>query len=193
MLPAFFNDPFYRILWIIIFLGWISTSITWSFMASRALQQIDPALRRMRPEYSWLLLIPVWGFFWQFMLVNALAESFRDEFVRRNYIPREEKPGMMSGLSANILFCLVVLPPFGIPITIISYIPRIIHIVKIKRYTAELAQLIAVQNTYAAMEQAQNPVIEIPEPDINFEKNNPDRFKPEMTEEEIWERWRKKD
>lgn len=190
LLPA---DPFYRILWIIIFLGWISTSVFWSLAMIRAIEKIDPALRRMRPEQVWLVLIPGFGLFWQFYIVHCIAQSLRDEFMRRNYIPREASPGMSSGLSANILFSFVLLPPLGIPLAIISFIPRLIHLIRIRKYTDELAHIIEVQNAYAAQEKETDINAILPPPEVKPENENPERFQRPMTEEENWERWRKKD
>ena len=187
------EDPFYRTLWIIIFLGWISTSVFWAMTMSRALEKLDPAIRKMRPEQTWLVLIPVFGLFWQFYMVHCVAYSFRDEFLRRNYIPREALPGMSSGLSANILFAFVLLPPFGIPITIISFIPRLIHQNRIRKYTAELVHIIDVQNAYAAQEKETDLSAIIPPPEVKPENENPERFQRPLTQEEDWERWRKKE
>lgn len=189
------HDPLYRALWLIIFSGWGITTFFFAKIMSRALMQIDPALRRMRPEYCWLTFIPFFGIGWQFLVANAVTLGLRDEFMRRNYIPREPKPGFASGLSANILFCFVLFPPAGLLITISSFIPRIIHFIRIRNYTSELARLIEIQNQYAAQEQAaaaELAAIVIPA-EQNSANTNPERFQRPMTEEEIWERWRKKD
>ena len=48
------------------------------------LKVIKPDNRRMQPNEVWLQLIPLFNLFWQFIVVNRIAESIRNEIIDRN-------------------------------------------------------------------------------------------------------------
>lgn len=194
MFAYFFDNSLYAALWMIIFGGWIVTTAIWCLAMMRALQAADPHRQYMRPEQSWLCFIPGFGLYWQFHLTIEVANAFRDEFRRRSYIPREAKPGLSAGLSACILFCFVIVPPFGILVTIASFIPRIIHLVRIGNYTKELIHLAQVQRMQSLQQEQYDTVVFYPGENQEPEHNDPQRFMPpEPKPEEDLDRWRRKD
>ena len=58
----------------------------------------------------WLLLIPIFGILWQFVVVNKLGESIRDECVALNIDTKHEKPTFISGLAYAISNVLILVP-----------------------------------------------------------------------------------
>jgi hypothetical protein len=75
----------------------------------RALARCAPSSRTMSPWLVWLGLIPVVGFFWPFRVVNAVASSLHNEFVRRG-IAAEAAPGKAIGMAWATLALLSAVP-----------------------------------------------------------------------------------
>jgi peptidyl-prolyl cis-trans isomerase D len=69
----------------------------------RALERCSPALRAISPEALWLLLVPVFSFFWHFFVVSRLAASLGSEFSGRNLPNAESRPGKRIGMAMCIL------------------------------------------------------------------------------------------
>lgn len=184
---------FVNALLLFLLLSWVVIGIFWLLTMQRALELVRP-FNKMPPSNVWLTFIPLFGLYWQFMVVQHVADSLAEEYRRRGIITREPRPGFSVGFTANILFCCVFIPSFGTLVSLISHISRLIHLFKIKKYTAELAEIIAVQNIYPPVIQETvyipqeiNPVIE-----EALKQNNPNRFLPPETEEEERRKWGRK-
>jgi hypothetical protein len=80
----------------------------------RALERCAPESRAMSPGAVWLSLIPLFNFVWQFVVVINVAESLRNEFVRRNMPMPEAAPGKMVGLAMCIFTIASLVPPIGV-------------------------------------------------------------------------------
>ncbi len=59
----------------------------------------------MDPMKVWLLLIPVFRYFWHFYIVTKVSQSIKAEYQTRN-IPTREKPIFAAGIIASIGFCI---------------------------------------------------------------------------------------
>ncbi len=174
----------------ILFVSWLTTSLFWCRTMQLAMERIPPLQRDMPPVNVWLVFVPFFGLYWQFAVTNAVANGLGDEYTRRQVIPREARPGFSVGITAGILLCCALIPVFGILPAIISAIPRIIHLVRIKNYCAELDRIVAIQSQYVPPPP---PPVEwqTPEP-LRDSTENPERYMPPQTEEEIKKRWGKK-
>lgn len=187
---SFLLDGLVEWLWWILLVTWGIITAFWLQVMQRALEQVFP-FNKMKPKNVWLTFIPFFGLYWQFAVVQSVADSLGKEYIRRGIIPREPRPGFGVGLTANILLCCALIPNFGILIALISNISRIIHLFKIKKYTAELAEIMRVQMEYPQPEQLRD----FPPPQINsafeeaLKQNNPNRFLPPETEEEARKKW----
>ena len=107
------DTSFLNLLWIILGIVWVIVNTFWLIQMQRALELVS-STSKMKPQNVWLAFIPLFGLYWQFMVVNAVADSFGAEYIRRGIIPREARPGYNTGLTANILFCCAAIPTFGI-------------------------------------------------------------------------------
>lgn len=180
-------------LWFALGITWIAVTIPWLLTLQRALELVEPN-NKMPANNVWLTFIPLFGLYWQFEVVQKVADSLGDEYRRRGIIPGEPRPGYGIGLTANILFCCALIPGFGILVAIISNISRLIHLFKIKNYTTELEKIIHIQMQYT---QEPRPFVDVqqyvnPEMEEALRQNNPDRFMPPETEEDIEKRWGRK-
>ncbi|MCX6310277.1 MAG: hypothetical protein NT084_01405 [Bacteroidetes bacterium] len=187
------DTSFLEILWIILGIFWVLVNTFWLIQMQRALELVS-FTSKMKPQNVWLAFIPVFGLYWQFEVVKAVADGLGGEYIRRGIIPREPRPGYNVGFTANVLFCCVVVPTFGILIAIISNFTRLIHLVKIKNFTTELEKIIQTQMQFSQTPEAPKkwPAAENVVVEEELKKNNPNRFMPPQTAEEIERRWKKK-
>jgi hypothetical protein len=128
------------VLWAIFLIGGAAVSITWMVVMNKAVDQVSHDFRRMEPGAVWLSLIPVFGFVWNFLVTNAVAEGIAKELHSRNIMPREAKPGYSIGLSGNILLCCCLIPYAGVVIAIVGLVLMIIHTVRINEYNQVIQQ-----------------------------------------------------
>ncbi len=74
------------------------------------LKIISPENRRMSPSTVWLILIPVFGVVWQFMVVSKIADSIKAEYTRFNILVNESRPTYTIGLVYCISYLLLLIP-----------------------------------------------------------------------------------
>lgn len=77
----------------------------------RTLEIVQPENRTITPGQVWLVLIPLFGLVWQFLMVMRIAESLHAEMKSKNIASVPEKPGIELGLAFCILNCIS--PFFG--------------------------------------------------------------------------------
>jgi hypothetical protein len=94
----------------------------------------------MDPGQVWLSLIPFFGLVWQFIIVNRMADSLRDEYISKNIPLAEERPGSGIGTAYSILFCIGIIPILGVLTMIAGIICWIIYWVRISDYRLKLQQ-----------------------------------------------------
>lgn len=70
-----------------------------------ALSQCAPETRRMPPGQVWLILIPLFGIVWMFVVVSRIADSLAAEFKRRQLPLDSARPGYAVGLVMSIAGC----------------------------------------------------------------------------------------
>src|SRR3954447_211691 len=61
------------------------------------LKIIEPQNRKMQPGNVWLLLIPLFGFIWSFILVNAVADSCKAQLEQYDVF-YEQRPTYNVGM-----------------------------------------------------------------------------------------------
>lgn len=105
------------------------------------LYAISSENRKMQPGQVWLSLIPLFGLVWQFIIVNRLADSLKDEFVSKNLKIDEERPGIGIGLAYCILFACSLIPFVGFVTVIGGLICWIIYWSKINDYKIKLNKI----------------------------------------------------
>jgi hypothetical protein len=103
-----------------------------------ALKAVSPANQKMPPGQVWLILIPLFGLVWSFIVVNRIADSLKAEFAARNIQVAEDRPGYSIGLTYCILFCCGIVPLLGILASIGGFVCWIIYWVKISEYKHKL-------------------------------------------------------
>lgn len=122
--------------WILIFivLGMLIPKIFYLITLQSTLSNISIENRKMPPSNVWLLLIPLFGTIWHFIIVNNLADSIKAEANSKNVKLNETRPAYNIGLAMCILNCLFFIPFVNILTGIAGFVCWIIYWVKINSY-----------------------------------------------------------
>lgn len=105
---------------------------------NNTLKLVSPGNRKMEPGQVWLILIPFFGWIWQFIVVTKMSESLKAEFDSRNITVADEKPGYNIGLAYCILTCCGIIPVLGGLASIAGLVCWIIYWVKINEFKMRL-------------------------------------------------------
>lgn len=101
------------------------------------LRAITPQNRTMKPENTWLLLIPFFNIVWAFIVVNNLSSSIYNESKVKEFTLHEAKPANGVGIAMCILRCFSFLGGIaGLP----AIICWIIYWNKISNYKTAIIQ-----------------------------------------------------
>jgi hypothetical protein len=103
----------------------------------KALNRCSAEARTLSPQLVWLALIPIFNFFWNFVLVVHLSRSLYNEFRRRD-INVKQNPGLRLGLAMCILYVLSVIPYVGIVTRPAALICWIVYWAKIAGFSSKL-------------------------------------------------------
>src|SRR5215212_5313528 len=98
------------------------------------LKAISIQNRKMPPGNVWLLLIPLFGIIYHFIVVNNLADSIAAEAVSKNIKIAEPRPGYKVGLVMCILHCCFFIPVLNIFTGIACFVCWILFWAKISDY-----------------------------------------------------------
>lgn len=115
--------------------------IPWVFYIlclERALQRCSPASRAMPPGRVWLLLIPIFGLVWHFIVVSDMARSLGNEFKSRNVQNVDPAPGKSVGLAMCILSVCGLIPLIGVVLSMGAIVCWIVYWVRIATYSEAL-------------------------------------------------------
>jgi hypothetical protein len=113
----------------------------------RTLEAVSPENRQMPPGQVWLLLIPLFGIVWHFIVVNRIADSLKAEFQKRNINPGEDRPGAQIGIAFCILNCCGIVPFIGALAAIGGLVCWIIYWVKIAGFKTKLQDSVQFNTT----------------------------------------------
>lgn len=118
----------------------IVIAIFYLLTLSRTLGLCAPQNRTMEPGQVWLMLIPIFGIIWNFIMVNRIADTLANEFRMRNIPTNEQRPGYQVGITMAICGALGFIPYLGSIAGIVQLIMWIIYWVKMSGYKTQLEQ-----------------------------------------------------
>ncbi len=104
----------------------------------RTLDLCAPHNRKIPPGQVWLILIPLFGIVWHFLVVGYVADSLAAEFQQRNIHADENRPGYNIGRTFLILQICGIVPFLGILSSVAGLVCWIIYWVKIAGYKTML-------------------------------------------------------
>lgn len=90
--------------------------------------------RKMSSSSVWLLLIPLFGTVWHFIVVNNLAKSINAEAKSKDIKIEEPRPAYNIGIAMCILNCLFFVPGVNVLTSTAALICWILYWVKITSY-----------------------------------------------------------
>lgn len=102
------------------------------------LKAVSPSNQKMPPGQVWLLLIPLFGIVWHFIIVQRMAESIKAEFDMRGQMPKEDKPAYSVGLAMCICQCCSIIPFLGWLASLAYIVLWIIYWVRVSEYKKQL-------------------------------------------------------
>ena len=112
-------------------------AILFCIVAHRALAHCAPSARTMAPALAWLELIPLFGLYWTFRVVKAVASSLHNEFVRRG-LPAEPAPGQGIGTAYATLALLSAIPLVNFATTLPAALCWALYCIRITLLTKKL-------------------------------------------------------
>lgn len=71
---------------------------------------ISPLSRKLSANDVWFQLIPVFNFYWSFVVVNRLSASFAEEFDRLQISHSELYPTRALGIASILLYFVSLIP-----------------------------------------------------------------------------------
>lgn len=104
------------------------------------LKAVAPENRKMEPMSLWLLLIPVFGLVWHFIVVGKMADSIKAELASENNAYADKRPAYDIGLAMCILSCLCFIPGINVLAVIGALVCWIIYWVRMITYKGEIAR-----------------------------------------------------
>ncbi|HVJ06727.1 MAG TPA: zinc ribbon domain-containing protein [Candidatus Saccharimonadales bacterium] len=131
ILPHFL--PFFFLMFLVITGFYIAYILT----LQRAISRCAPQNRATSPESAWLLLIPLFNMFWQFILYPRISETLEREFRARN-LSIEPQPLRNLGLTVAVLHVCWIIPVVHFFTGVAGFICLILYWVKISEYSNQL-------------------------------------------------------
>jgi hypothetical protein len=108
---------------------------------SSCLSRIQPRNRDMEPAMVWLMFIPCFNLVWQFIMINRIGGSLRNEWHSRRWrVEPDENFGTTVGISYCILALLANIPYIGGIFGLAGLICWIIYWGKIAHYSKRLLE-----------------------------------------------------
>ncbi len=94
--------------------------------------------RVIEPNKVWLSLIPLFGLYWQFVVVSKVGITLRSEFNERGIKCQENKPGYSSGVLYCALMTCGIIPGIGALFVLVGVVCWIVYWNKINSYSRQL-------------------------------------------------------
>jgi hypothetical protein len=92
----------------------------------------------MNPGKVWLILIPVFGLVWSFVVVINITKSLKNEFARRG-VPRPDPTlGETIGLATCVCSCCTFIPLLGRFAGLAGFVLWIAYWIRIASYSRAL-------------------------------------------------------
>ena len=100
----------------------------------KTLNVISPENRKMPPGNVWLMFIPIFNIFWQFIMAGRIADSIRDECIRLNISVKEERPTYNIGLTYCICSIAGFIPILGPLAALVTWVLYWIKVYEFKKF-----------------------------------------------------------
>jgi ascorbate-specific PTS system EIIC-type component UlaA len=126
-----FNNTGVAVISILFLLGFLAVYIFFILTQQWTMQAVSAENRKMPPGNLWLQLIPIFNFYWQFVIVNRLSASIALEYERLNIEKKELYPTRAIGMATWVIYFIALIPVIKTIATIAWIVCFIIYWVKI--------------------------------------------------------------
>lgn len=82
----------------------LAVAVLFLYGQYRTVKVISPLSRKLSANDVWFQLIPVFNFYWSFVVVNRLSASFAEEFDRLQIAHSELYPTRALGIATILLY-----------------------------------------------------------------------------------------
>lgn len=135
--------PGYQFLFLALF---ILPAVFFVITLQNTLKAISPENRKMPYANAWLLFIPLFNFYWQFVVVDRMAQSIAMECEKLHILVKEKnRPTYNLGLTWCICYVLFLIPAVKLTAAIIIVPTWIMYWIKVNQYRKLIIQN---QNTF---------------------------------------------
>lgn len=117
-------------------------TILYLLTLQNTLKAVSEENQKMKPSAVWMMLIPGFGMVWQFIVVKALSDSLKAEYLKRNLPEIENNFAYSTGKTSCIINCCAMVPYLGIIAAIVGLVFWIIYWSKIVNYKNSLTSSI---------------------------------------------------
>lgn len=95
----------------------LAVAVLFLYGQYRTVKVISPLSRKLSANDVWFQLIPVFNFYWSFVVVNRLSASFAEEFDRLQIAHKELYPTRALGIATILLYFVSLIPVSEVKIT----------------------------------------------------------------------------
>ncbi len=95
----------------------LAVAVLFLYGQYRTVKVISPLSRKLSANDVWFQLIPVFNFYWSFVVVNRLSASFAEEFDRLQISHSELYPTRALGIATILLYFVSLIPVSEVKIT----------------------------------------------------------------------------
>lgn len=168
-----------------------------SNMLANLIDRVSPDLRTINSGQTWLSIIPVFGAFWIFYVVQQTANMVGEEFQRRKIVEFETSPGLAIGWGFSFIFLCaqITLLIDATFFTLILYLGAIgtliVYFVKLSGYKTKLDNDLMRQHTQQFQQPYnQQPPHPFPEQPTYFPPQQEFPPQPQALPVNEWDRWK---
>ncbi|PZF70886.1 hypothetical protein [Taibaiella soli] len=140
------------ILGLIVLGGLLTVTVLFILTLSKTLQLVDIRNRTLEPNQVWLILIPIFNFYWSFVLAKKISASISNEF-RSRAIVIAPRPTYALGIATSVLdiVCSIMSwttrdSPFNSFLLLASFVVWIAYWANVADYKKKLSQLPPKEN-----------------------------------------------
>ena len=127
----------------------IIPAILFLITQQNTLKAISLENREMAPGQVWLQLIPLFNFYWQFVVVTRIAGSIQKELATNtfsfennaenvNAYSNEPRPTYSLGFAYSILYCLSIIPVVGAVISLGAIVCWVLYWIKLAGFKKQI-------------------------------------------------------
>lgn len=124
--------------------------VTLSLQIDKTINLIKEENRCLRKGHAWLMILPLFNIYWNFIVVRRMVDSFNNEFYDRQ-VAVEENPTLKMGylFAGAFLAYNFPMPMFiGLVVFIISTVGLLLYLIKIIEYKKLLIETSRTDQTF---------------------------------------------